>query len=200
MQAIRVAKAHGTLVVMTAGDSGVVERHHRDIWRTLNQGIDMLFTNKSEAEVLCQSGLRCANNYHMDSSVLETTAHLGAAEAAALQLGPHCSMVCVTDGSHGSVITALGQLYTVPPSWGPAKPVDTCGAGDAYAAGVLYGFLIGHDIPNMGRMGAKAASAVISHLGSALTLEQADMLVNSGSWTFPQRSVNSWNGFPAEMP
>lgn len=110
---------------MTAGDAGVVQRHHSEMWEAIDAGIDLLFTNRSEAEALvaCEpSAAQRAQRAQLQHGELS-------AEAAALRLGPHCSLVCVTDGSRGSVLTALGQLHTVPPCWAKDKPVDTCGAG-----------------------------------------------------------------------
>ena len=46
------------------------------------------------------------------------------------------------------------------------RVVDTTGAGDLYAAGVLYGLSHGHDPVTCGRLGSLAAAEVISHLGA----------------------------------
>lgn len=70
-------------------------------------------------------------------------------------------------------------VQVVPPFWASSKPVDTCGAGDAYAAGLLYGWLAGMDPSSMGRCGARVASAVIAKSGGALTNEEAGTLVDS---------------------
>ncbi len=59
----------------------------------------------------------------------------------------------------------------------PMAPPLACRAGDGYAAGLLYGFLRGFDISSMGRVGARVASAVIAHMGSALSPAQAAALV-----------------------
>ena len=101
------------------------------------------------------------------------------AQEAALALGPHCKVVLVTDGAHGSCISAMGQLQNVPPCWTTSTPVDTCGAGDGYAAGALYGFLCGYDLMNIGRAGARVASAVILRQGAATTESEALHLVKS---------------------
>jgi hypothetical protein len=96
---------------------------------------------------------------------------------AALHLASVCPMVVVTDGSKGSYITAMGQLVVVPPYWSAKPPVDTCGAGDAYAAGLLYGFLCCLDLHSMGHLAAKTASAVISKHGPQLSPDDAEWVV-----------------------
>jgi sugar/nucleoside kinase (ribokinase family) len=45
------------------------------------------------------------------------------------------------------------------------KVVDTTGAGDQYAAGVMYGLAKGRSLEVCGRLGALAAAEVISHYG-----------------------------------
>lgn len=165
--AVAAARAAGTAVAMTAGDAGVVRRHHAEMWGAIESGVDLLFTNAEEAGALV--ALRPGGP--------GAGAAPAGAEAAALALGPHCSLVCVTDGSAGSVITALGQLHVVPPHWTPARPVDTCGAGDAWAAGLLFGFLRRLDVATMGRTAARVASAVIARHGAALSDDAAAALV-----------------------
>jgi len=120
------------------------------------------------------------------------------AQEAALALGPHCKVVLVTDGAHGSCISAMGQLQRVPPCWTTSTPVDTCGAGDGYAAGALYGFLCGYDVVNIGRAGARVASAVILRQGAATTEDEALQLVQSmpDMTDAPHPSVVEGQGLP----
>ena len=83
------------------------------------------------------------------SAASSTSATMSDAEAAARALGeqfPMCRLIAVTDGHRGSYIysnVGRGQLYVIPPCWTKAPPVDTCGAGDAYAAGIIYSLLRG---------------------------------------------------------
>lgn len=173
--AIAAAQRHGTLVAMTAGDAGVVHRHHREIWECIGSGIDILFTNAQEAQALMQycPDATGATNVKEEAADLSMASASSGAEAAALSLGSCCNLVCVTDGSAGSVITALGQLYTVPPCWMESPPLDTCGAGDAWAAGFLHAFMEGYDVVTMGRCASRTATAVISQQGAALSEEGA---------------------------
>lgn len=71
----------------------------------------------------------------------------------------------------------MGLLQVVPPCWTPDTPTDTCGAGDGYAAGALYGLLCGYDLVNIGRAGARVASSVIVKQGATLSAEEAFDLV-----------------------
>ena len=44
--------------------------------------------------------------------------------------------------------------------------VDTTGAGDLYAAGVLFGLTRGYELEIAGRIGSICAAEVISHYGA----------------------------------
>jgi sugar/nucleoside kinase (ribokinase family) len=98
-------------------------------------------------------------------------------------------VVVVTDGAAGYHIAALGQLHCVPPCWTEAPPVDSCGAGDAYAAGLIYAYLRGCDVVAMGRTAARVASAVIAKQGSMLSAEAAAALVDALPRSASRRSL-----------
>lgn len=154
--AVASARAGGALVAFTAGDAGVVRRHRAPIWRALQAGwADVFFANAAEAAALLGE----------DD---ENSANPITALEAARALGPHVGLAAVTDGANGAVLSALGELHVVPPVWMPDRPVDTNGAGDAFAAGALWGLLRGLSVPALGRAGARAASATIQHSGAAL--------------------------------
>lgn len=159
-EAIRTAKASGTMVAMTAGDAAVVQRHRGELWQALRQGVDLFFMNRGEAAAMLDSPNESAAD-------------------AALALAPHCSVVAVTDGSHGSCIATLGRLLTVPPFWTQDAPVDSCGAGDAYAAGLIWGLLSGLDPAAMGSCASRVASAVLSKHGAGLDNSDAATLLGT---------------------
>ena len=71
----------------------------------------------------------------------------------------------LTRGKRGSLIIAGDEFHVI-----DAHPVetlvDTTGAGDLYAAGVLYGLSQRLELAHCGRLGSLAASEVISHVGA----------------------------------
>jgi len=163
--AVATARAGGALVAFTAGDAGVVRRHRAALWRALGAGwADVLFANAAEAAAL------------LDEDKEGSAPPITALEAARA-LGPHVGLACVTDGASGAVLSALGELHVIPPVWVPSRPVDTNGAGDAFAAGALWGLLRGLPIQALGRAGARAASATIQHRGAALGAAEAEAVV-----------------------
>ena len=107
------------------------------------------------------------------------------AEAEAL-VGPHspgqavqalhqagASIVIETLGREGAIVLATGRLTEV-----AAFPVsdarDTTGAGDAFAAGLIAGFLAGLDWVAAARMGCAAAALKIRHIGARSGLPQRE--------------------------
>merc|ERR1712176_708339 len=159
LEAMRVAQENGTLVCVTLSDTSVVDKHNEALWYAIRNRnlVDMVFANAAEAQAL----------------TCERTP-----KEAALALAQHTRMVSVvTDGHHGSHLAGMGTTQLIPPYWMPKGPLDTCGAGDAYAAGVLYGLLRGASIRGMGYTGARVSSTVISQRGARLKTEDALKLV-----------------------
>lgn len=70
-----------------------------------------------------------------------------------------------------------GCLQVVPPFWTPQAPVDSTGAGDAYAAGMIWGLLSGLDPAAMGSCASRVASAVIAKHGAGLDMQEAQRLL-----------------------
>ena len=46
LDAAQAASASNAMIALTAGDAGVVQRHHREIWTMIDAGVDMLFCNR----------------------------------------------------------------------------------------------------------------------------------------------------------
>lgn len=74
-------------------------------------------------------------------------------------------VLITTLGSHGSIIESQGQKIQVK-SAKPKNISDPTGAGDAYRAGFLAGFLREFDLLTCGRMGAIAAVYTVEKYGT----------------------------------
>jgi sugar/nucleoside kinase (ribokinase family) len=73
-------------------------------------------------------------------------------------------VAALTRSEKGSVVISGEELHVVDAE--PAKVLDTTGAGDAYAAGFLYGYTRGRDLRTCARLGGVLAAEVISHYGA----------------------------------
>ena len=142
-KASQAAHENGRRVSLTLSDTFCVERH-RGAWRDLvADQVDILFANEQEAMAL----------YEVDTF-----------EAALAAARADVEVAAITRGARGSVVARGDEVAEV-----AAHPVehvvDTTGAGDLYAAGVLFGFTRGRSLADCGRLGSVAAAAVIGHTG-----------------------------------
>tara|TARA_B100000700_G_scaffold266834_1_gene306235 strand:+ start:2382 stop:3383 length:1002 start_codon:yes stop_codon:yes gene_type:complete len=142
--AMDLANAAGRTVSLTLSDGFCVERH-RDEWRDLlADRVDVVFGNANEVCSL----------FEVDNIEVAADAVASEVDLAFITLGKKGSMVV-----HGAERTRIeaDELEAV---------VDTTGAGDLYAAGVLFGLSQGADLRQAARLGSIAAAEVISHLGA----------------------------------
>jgi sugar/nucleoside kinase (ribokinase family) len=142
--AARMAHDAGRKVSLTLSDTFCVERH-RDSFADLVAGhVDILFANEAEAKALYQTE-------DLDESVALARAD--------------CEIAAITRSEKGAIILNGPSTFEI-----SAEPldqvIDTTGAGDLFASGFLAGFVQGRHLADCGRMGAIAASEVISHIGA----------------------------------
>jgi len=142
--AAAIAHAAGRKVALTLSDPFCVDRHRDAFLDLVAHHVDILFANEAEVCALYRVSIF---------------------EQALQHVRGHCELAALTRSAKGSVLVTDGTLHTV-----TAHPVsavvDTTGAGDLYAAGVLYGLTRGLDLPTCGRLGSLAAAEVIAHVGA----------------------------------
>ena len=77
-----------------------------------------------------------------------------------------CGQSFITDGANGSYAVIDGTVAKV--AGFDVKAIDTVGAGDAFAGGVLYGLTNGLSPEKSARWGNYLASRVVSKIGPRL--------------------------------
>ncbi|MHA1733505.1 MAG: carbohydrate kinase family protein [Promethearchaeota archaeon] len=90
--------------------------------------------------------------------------HVTQALESILEAGP--KIVCVTLGSKGSIVTD-GRTVVETGTF-PIDIQDTTGAGDAFASGILFGYLNEFEIQDMAKLGAAMASKEIMQEGARI--------------------------------
>jgi sugar/nucleoside kinase (ribokinase family) len=85
-------------------------------------------------------------------------------------------VVGMTLGDRGALIYCEGQFIQSPAYSAPGGCKDTTGAGDAFHAGLLYGFLMGEDIETSLKLGNAVAAMKCSALGARPALPTKDKL------------------------
>ena len=144
LSAAQHACAAGRQVALTLSDPFCVSRHRDSFLELIRSHVDILFANEQEIISL----------YQVDDF-----------DAALQRLRGHCDVAALTRSEKGSVLVSGDEVHII-----GARPVervvDTTGAGDLYAAGLLFGLTHGYDLPTSGRIGSIAAAEIISHLGA----------------------------------
>lgn len=152
--AAQVAHRAGREVSLTLSDSFCVDRHRDDFRALVADEVDILFGNEHELMSL----------YELDTF-----------EAAIAAVRRDSSLAVITRGESGAIIITRDEIVDV-----AAEPVrhviDTTGAGDLFAAGFLFGYTNGFDLVTSGKLGALAASEVISHVGPRPLVELSDLV------------------------
>ena len=145
MLALRTAGAEGVHVAMSLSDPFCVNRHHQDFREILDGYVDIVFANQEEALALTET-----ESTHEAMHVLRGW----------------CNGAVITLGARGAYVS-LGEehIYLDPH---PVRAVDTTGAGDAFAAGFLYGHTTGQSLFQCGRLGSLFAAQVIQKVGPRL--------------------------------
>jgi sugar/nucleoside kinase (ribokinase family) len=157
-KAVDIASKSGTKVAFSLSDFRCVERHHEDFTKLFNKGVDIVFANQREIKAL---------TLKQDF------------EEAVNDVKQMCETIVLTRGAKGATIIHKGQSVHIPPAK-VEKLVDTTGAGDAFAAGVLYGLSEGMSPEESGKLGAAAAAKTIAHIGArSNTSRFSDLLPKS---------------------
>lgn len=145
LRAIELAKKNGVKVAFTVSDPFLIQ-YNRDLFLQLIEGpVDLLFCNLDEARALTghHDPIECAQEIHK-----------------------HAENVALTLGGDGSILMHEGKV--IPIEGVAVKAIDTTGAGDMYAAGILYGITNGLSWKQAGHLASHAAARVVAQMGARL--------------------------------
>ena len=145
LHAMQEANRAGVQVAFSLSDIFCVRRHKADFQRLLEQHVDVLIGNAAEAQELSGAD----NPYH-----------------AAQLLADYCDVAVVTMDSRGALIRQGDVVHEIPAF--RVEAIDATGAGDMYAAGLLYGLCAGLSLEVAGRLAAYTAAQVVTKLGARL--------------------------------
>lgn len=146
VRAAELAHEAGREVSLSLSDPFCVDRHRDSFLELVENHVDILFANEDEILSL----------YQVESF-----------DDALQRVRGHCRVAALTRSAKGSVVISGDDVHIVDAEPG-VKVVDTTGAGDAYAAGFLFGYTNGHanDLAHCARLGGIAAAEIISHFGA----------------------------------
>lgn len=141
---VEMAKANGLKVALDLSSFNVVEANLDFLKDLVKNYVDIVFANEEEAKAY--TGLAPEEALH---------AIADECELAVVKLGKEGSLI-----KQGDAVTRVGTI--------PAKALDTTGAGDAYAAGFLYGLTQGYSLEVCGKIAALVSGKVVEVMGPNL--------------------------------
>lgn len=159
LKAMELAQANGIKVAFTVSDPFLIQYHKDEFWKLIEGPVDLLFCNLEEARALTgkHDAIDCAHEIHQ-----------------------HAENVALTLGEDGSLLMHDGEA--IPIEGVSVKAVDTTGAGDMYAAGILYGITNGLSWKQAGHLASHASARIVSQLGARLerpfTAEERQALID----------------------
>src|SRR3954452_21404340 len=127
--AAELAHQAGRKVAFSLSDSFCVDRNRDEFRSLIDSSVDILFGNEDEMRSL----------YEVDDvhEVIQL-------------IGDHVELAALTLGEKGSILVAGDRVAHVDAA-SVLDVMDTTGAGDLYAAGVLFGLTRGFDLAGSGR-------------------------------------------------
>lgn len=144
IEAMEIAKKGGVRISIDLSDPSLIMRTHGEMKRIVKEYADIVFANEEEAR-----------------------AFTGEERERALDgIRSLCDIAVVKLGAEGSLIREGDEVHIIPAY--KTNVINTNGAGDMFAAGVLYGIVKGFPIAKAGLIGSYAASLVVSQVGARL--------------------------------
>ncbi len=151
-KAMRLAKDAGCYVSIDLASYNVVEDHHAFMHQLVENYVDIVFANEEES------------NAFTGKEPLEALKEIALKSKVAI----------VKTGSKGALAMCDGQIAEVPAI--PVSCIDTNGAGDAFAAGFLYGITQNCSLATCATMGTILAGNVVEVKGPKMDVIRWDKI------------------------
>ncbi|SEN41423.1 Sugar or nucleoside kinase, ribokinase family [Paracoccus alcaliphilus] len=142
LKAADACHAAGGRAGIALSDPFCVDRHREDFRRLVAGPMDYVIGNQQEWTALYQTDT-------LDEALSQAVADCG-------------TVICTRSGQD-AILIRDGERISAPVN--PVVPVDATGAGDQFAAGLIYGLATGAPLEVAGRMACMAAAEVIGHVG-----------------------------------
>jgi len=140
--AIEIAQHNNTQVSIDLSDSELVKRNIDYLKFFVDKYVNIVFANENEAQAFTGKG---------EDKALE-------------EIYKRCDLAIVKLGGRGSLIKDHQNIYKI--SVHNSSFINSNGAGDMYAAGVLYGLANGMPLEKAGNLASYVASLVVAKDGA----------------------------------
>jgi sugar/nucleoside kinase (ribokinase family) len=142
---LSAARAAGCTTSLDLSSFEVVNASRDWLFSQFHRGIDVVFANEDEIRALFQ----------------DQTSDFATLAQKLAQLGVLAAVKVGKDGAWIANDTALHRIAPV----AVADVIDTNGAGDAWAAGFLFGYLRGWSLPACGALASLLGAETVMHMG-----------------------------------
>ena len=146
INAMKIAKKNKIIVSTDLSDPSLIQRNIKSFREIVKEYVDILFLNEEEAKVF--TGIENK-------------------EDALLVLSSMVNLAIIKLGEHGSIIRIRNKNLKFN-AVKPKKIVNTNGAGDMYAAGILYSIAKGLSLEEAGKIASITATKVVEQQGARL--------------------------------
>lgn len=140
-RAVELAKQAGSIISIDLASYNVVESNRAFLHDIIENYVDIVFANETEAKAFTQKEPREALD----------------------ELAQKCKIAVVKLGPDGSMVKSGNEYYKID-AWS-AKTIDATGAGDVYAAGFIYAHSMGMSVKICGEVGSIISSKVVEVIG-----------------------------------
>ncbi len=143
-----LAKKNDLKISLDLASFNVVEENIGVLTNWVKNYVDILFANEEEARSFTGKE----------------------PEEALRDISDKCEIAVVKTGKHGSLVGKNNETHKIDPVI--ADVVDTTGAGDAYAAGFLFGLVKDYSLEKCGEIASIMAGKVIEGTGAKMSKKQ----------------------------
>lgn len=154
IHAMKTAKENKVKVSIDLADPALIKRNLEDLKEIVREYGDIIFVNEAEAEAF--TGEKSEEALH--------------------KIYEMCDVAIVKLGKEGSLIKADDMIYKIPIN--EVEEINTNGAGDAYAAGILYSFAKGLDWEKAGKIAAYISSQVVASHSARLERDISEEILS----------------------
>jgi len=146
LYAMKIAKKNKIVVSVDLSDYSLIERNLHEFRKIVKKYVNILFLNEKEAKTFTG----CSDE-----------------KQALLKVSKDVKLVIVKLGKDGSMIKIRNKILKFKP-FPITKVVDTTGAGDMYAAGILYSIANNLPLEEAGKIASYASAKVVEQISARL--------------------------------
>jgi sugar/nucleoside kinase (ribokinase family) len=152
--AMDIAKRNNIIVSVDLSDASLIKRNLNEFRKIVKKYVNILFLNEKEAEAF--TGLNDPKK-------------------ALIEASRYVNLAIVKIGKEGSMLKIRKRILIFKP-FPSSKVIDTTGAGDMYAAGILYAISNGLSLEEAGKIASYASTKVVEQIGARLNFSLRDKI------------------------